>query len=239
MLKIEDLNVHYGAVHAVRNLSLTVEDGEFVAVIGANGAGKTTLLRTISGLKRPTVGAVLFQGKPITSLTPDKVVKLGVAHCPEGRRVWPFMTVKENLMLGAYARKDTAGVREDLERVYDYFPRLRERWRQQAGTLSGGEQQMLAIGRALMARPKLLMLDEPSLGLAPVIVQGVAEIVKRINLDGTAVMLVEQNANMALRYASRAYVLEIGSVVRVGQCTDLIKDESIKAAYLGGGRMAS
>ena len=235
MLEVQHLDVFYGAVHAVRDVSLTVREGEFVAVIGANGAGKTTLLRTISGLKRPAGGLIQFEGVAVTNLSPDRIVRLGIAHCPEGRRVWPFLTVRENLLLGAFCRKDARGIREDLERVWNYFPRLRERQRQLAGTLSGGEQQMLAIGRALMARPRLLMLDEPSLGLAPVVVQGVAEIIKRINEDGTAVLLVEQNANMALRLASRTYVLEIGKVVREGPSADLARDESIKAAYLGGG----
>jgi len=235
MLEVQHLDVFYGAVHAVRDVSLTVREGEFVAVIGANGAGKTTLLRTISGLKRPAGGLIQFEGVAVTNLSPDRIVRLGIAHCPEGRRVWPFLTVRENLLLGAFCRKDARGIREDLERVWNYFPRLRERQRQLAGTLSGGEQQMLAIGRALMARPRLLMLDEPSLGLAPVVVQGVAEIIKRINEDGTAVLLVEQNANMALRLASRTYVLEIGKVVREGPSADLAQDESIKAAYLGGG----
>lgn len=238
MLEVRKLNVHYGAVHAIRDLDLDVAEGEFVALIGANGAGKTTFLRTVSGLKRATSGSIAIQGKAITALPPDRIVRLGVAQCPEGRRVWPFLTVRENLMLGAYARRDGAGVRADLERVWSYFPRLLERKNQMAGTLSGGEQQMLAIGRALMARPKILMLDEPSLGLAPVIVQQVADIVKRINEDGTTVLLVEQNANMALRYARRTYVLEIGAVVREGPSEELLKDERIKAAYLGGGRKA-
>jgi len=238
LLEVRKLNVHYGAVHAIRDLDLDVAEGEFVALIGANGAGKTTFLRTVSGLKRATSGSIAIQGKAITALPPDRIVRLGVAQCPEGRRVWPFLTVRENLMLGAYARRDGAGVRADLERVWSYFPRLLERKNQMAGTLSGGEQQMLAIGRALMARPKILMLDEPSLGLAPVIVQQVADIVKRINEDGTTVLLVEQNANMALRYARRTYVLEIGAVVREGPSEELLKDERIKAAYLGGGRKA-
>jgi len=239
MLKVSKLNVYYGAVHAVRDLDLEVNNGEFVALIGANGAGKTTFLRTVSGLKRATNGTITIEGKTISALPPDRIVKMGVAQCPEGRRVWPFLTVRENLMLGAYARHDARGVRDDLEHVWGYFPRLLERKTQLAGTLSGGEQQMLAIGRALMARPKILMLDEPSLGLAPVVVQQVAEIIKSINLDGTTVLLVEQNANMALRYAKRTYVLEIGRIVREGPSDELTKDESIKAAYLGGGRKAS
>ncbi len=236
MLSVESLNVYYGVVHALKDVSLRVEDGEMVALIGANGAGKTTLLRTVSGWIRPSSGKVTFGGQDITGASCSRVVKQGVAHCPEGRRVWPAMTVQENLILGAFNRSDRSGIKTDLERIYDQFPRLKERQRQLAGTLSGGEQQMLAIGRALMARPKLLLLDEPSLGLAPIIVQGVAGVVKDINQGGTAVLLVEQNAKLALYLAQRAYVLETGNVTLEGPTADLQNNDYVKEAYLGAGR---
>ncbi|HHY94389.1 MAG TPA: ABC transporter ATP-binding protein [Firmicutes bacterium] len=235
MLEVQGLSVYYGGVQALREVSLEVGAGEFVALIGANGAGKTTLLRTVSGLKKAAGGAIKYEGRDICRLSPETIVRLGLSHCPEGRRVWPHLTVRENLLLGAFTRRQAREIKADLERVWRYFPRLYERQRQAAGTLSGGEQQMLAIGRALMARPRLLMLDEPSLGLAPIMVQGVAEIIKRINEDGTTVLLVEQNASMALRLASRTYVLETGRVVREGPSGELSEDEAVRSAYLGGG----
>jgi len=233
VLTVEGLNTFYGAVHALKDVSLEVRNGELVALIGANGAGKTTLLRTISGLVRPTSGRIVFDGRDITHAKPSKVVQLGIAHCPEGRRVWPRMTVQENLLVGAFTRRNAREVRADLERVYAEFPRLGERRRQLAGTLSGGEQQMLAIGRALMAAPKLVLFDEPSLGLAPIVVESMAEILARINKNGTAVFLVEQNASVALHMAQRAYVLETGKVMMEGRAECLRENEYVKAAYLG------
>ncbi len=234
MLELTNLDVFYGGIHAIRAVNLRVNEGEFVALIGANGAGKTTLLRTISGLKRPGRGSLRFNGAELSTLPPEKIVALGISHCPEGRHVWNHMTVRENLMLGAYARRGSRSLPKDLKRIYAIFPKLEERQRQTAGTLSGGEQQMLAVGRALMGAPKLLLLDEPSLGLAPVVVQELARVFSRINLEGTSILLVEQNATMALRLASRTYVLETGSVVKEGTSADLVSDPSIRDAYLGG-----
>jgi len=231
-LQIDRLNVYYGGIHALRDVSMAINRGEFVAVIGANGAGKTTLLKSICGLKRASTGSILFQGQDISRLGPDRRVSLGISLCPEGRRVWPGMTVKENLMLGAY-RRTRKEMWQDLERVWSFFPRLLERQKQFAGTLSGGEQQMLAIGRALMAAPRLLLLDEPSLGLAPVIVKNLAQIMKLINQQGTTILLAEQNASMALALADRVYVLETGVVVKEGLSADLKGDDSIRSAYLG------
>jgi branched-chain amino acid transport system ATP-binding protein len=236
MIEINNLNTHYGGIHALRQVSLSVEPGEFVALIGSNGAGKTTLLRTISGLKRPTSGYIKFQGKDISNLPPQQIVKLGICHCPEGRHVWKHMTVRENLMLGTYMRRNEnrTVLASDLERVFALFPVLKERQKQKAGTLSGGEQQMLAVGRALMGAPKLLLLDEPSLGLAPVIVQELARVFLEINRSGMSILLVEQNARMALRLSNRTYVLETGVIVKEGASEELCNDPDINAAYLGG-----
>lgn len=236
MIEINDLNAHYGGIHALRQVSLSVGSGEFVALIGSNGAGKTTLLRTISGLKRPTNGSIKFQGEDITNLLPQQIVRLGICHCPEGRHVWKHMTVRENLMLGTYMRRNEnrATLASDLERVFALFPVLKERQKQKAGTLSGGEQQMLAVGRALMGAPKLLLLDEPSLGLAPVIVQELARVFLEINRSGMSILLVEQNARMALRLSNRTYVLETGVIVKEGPSEELCNDPDINAAYLGG-----
>ena len=233
MLKVEGLNVYYGAIHALHDVSFEVNEGEIVTLIGANGAGKTTTLHTVSGLVRPKSGKVTFRGKDITHTEAHDILKLGLAHVPEGRRVFAKMTVQENLMMGAYARKDKAGIANDLEMVYTRFPRLRERWRQLAGTLSGGEQQMLATGRALMSRPSLLMMDEPSMGLSPILVGDVFEIIKSINAAGTTVLLVEQNASMALSIANRAYVLETGDIIKSGDAKALLNDDDVRKAYLG------
>ena len=234
MLEIKDLNVHFGVIHALKGISLTVNDGEIVTLIGANGAGKTTTLRTISGLKKPTSGSILLDGKDITHTSPRDRVKMGMSQVPEGRRVFPDMTVLENLELGAYLRRDRAGIAEDLKMVYERFPRLADRKRQAAGTLSGGEQQMLAMGRALMSRPKILFLDEPSMGLAPLLVQEIFDIIQDINKSGTTVLVVEQNASMALQIANRAYVMETGSIVLSGTGEELSHSDDIKKAYLGG-----
>ena len=234
MLEIKDLNVHFGVIHALKGISLTVNDGEIVTLIGANGAGKTTTLRTISGLKKPTSGSILLDGKDITHTSPRDRVKMGMSQVPEGRRVFPDMTVLENLELGAYLRRDRAGIAEDLKMVYERFPRLADRKRQAAGTLSGGEQPMLAMGRALMSRPKILFLDEPSMGLAPLLVQEIFDIIQDINKSGTTVLLVEQNASMALQIANRAYVMETGSIVLSGTGEELSHSDDIKKAYLGG-----
>lgn len=234
MLEIKDLNVHFGVIHALKGISLSVQDGEIVTLIGANGAGKTTTLRTISGLKKPTSGTILLDGKDITHTTPRDRVKMGMSQVPEGRRVFPEMTVLENLELGAYLRRDRAEIAKDLKMVYERFPRLADRKRQAAGTLSGGEQQMLAMGRALMSRPKILFLDEPSMGLAPLLVQEIFDIIKDINQSGTTILLVEQNASMALQIANRAYVMETGSIVLSGTGEELSNSDDIKKAYLGG-----
>ena len=234
MLEIQDLHVHFGVIHALKGISLTVNDGEIVTLIGANGAGKTTTLRTISGLKKPTSGKILLDGKDISHTTPRERVKLGMSQVPEGRRVFADMTVLENLELGAYLRRDRVGIKQDLEMVYDRFPRLADRRKQAAGTLSGGEQQMLAMGRALMSRPKILFLDEPSMGLAPLLVQEIFDIIKSINQTGTTILLVEQNASMALQIANRAYVMETGSIVLSGTGEELSQSDDIKKAYLGG-----
>ena len=234
MLEIKDLNVHFGVIHALKGISLTVNDGEIVTLIGANGAGKTTTLRTVSGLKKPTSGSILLDGKDITHTSPQDRVKMGMSQVPEGRRVFPVMTVLENLELGAYLRKDRAGIAQDLKMVYERFPRLADRKRQAAGTLSGGEQQMLAMGRALMSRPKILFLDEPSMGLAPLLVQEIFDIIQDINKSGTTILLVEQNASMALQIANRAYVMETGSIVLSGTGEELSHSDDIKKAYLGG-----
>jgi branched-chain amino acid transport system ATP-binding protein len=234
MLEIKNLDVHYGVIHSIKNVSLEVKQGEIVTLIGANGAGKTTILRTISGLKKPTGGTVTFEGTDITNLSAQDRVRLGISHVPEGRRVFYSMTVLENLQLGAYLRRDKAGINRDLELVYRHFPILADRKRQLAGTLSGGEQQMLAMGRALMSNPKMLFLDEPSMGLAPLFVQEIFDIIKSINASGTTIFLVEQNARLALQMADRAYVLETGSVVISGTGHELMQSDEIKKAYLGG-----
>ncbi|KON85898.1 amino acid ABC transporter ATPase [Sporosarcina globispora] len=234
MLKINDINVYYGNIHALKGVSLDINEGEIVTLIGANGAGKSTLLKTISGLLKPKNGDILFQGQPISGKLAQTIVKQGLSHVPEGRRVFSNMSVEENLELGAYLRKDKQGIREDFEKVYQLFPRLYERRKQLSGTLSGGEQQMLAMGRALMARPKLLLLDEPSMGLAPLLVKIIFKIIEEINQSGTTILLVEQNANMALSIAHRAYVIETGNIVLSGSSEELNQSEQIKIAYLGG-----
>lgn len=234
MLKVKDIDVYYGAIHALKSLSIEVEQGSIVTLIGANGAGKTTTLRTISGLLRPKNGSILYKDKDITKIPPEKIVSLGISQVPEGRRVFSTMTVMENLEMGAYLRKDKKGIQEDLENVFTRFPRLKERRKQLAGTLSGGEQQMLAIGRALMSRPELLLMDEPSMGLAPLLVKEIFEIIKDINEKGTTILLVEQNAHMALSIAHKAYVIETGQIVLEGNARDLMNSEQVKKAYLGG-----
>ena len=234
MLEIKDLQVHFGGIHAIKGVSLRVEQGEIVTLIGANGAGKTTTLRTVSGLKKPTQGTITVEGRDITSTSAQSRVKLGLGHVPEGRRVFPTMTVLENLELGAYLRRDRAAIAEDLRGIFDRFPVLADRRKQNAGTLSGGEQQMLAMGRALMGRPRILLLDEPSMGLAPLLVQEIFDIVRSINEMGTTILLVEKNANMALQVADRAYVMETGTIVLEGPASELLKTEDIKRAYLGG-----
>jgi branched-chain amino acid transport system ATP-binding protein len=234
MLKIEDLHVYYGGIHALKGVSLEVADGQIVTLIGANGAGKSSTLRSISGLVKNKKGKILFEGRNILGNTPESLVGAGIAMCPEGRRILPHLTVMENLMLGAYIRNDRDGIQRDLDWVFELFPRLKERTWQKGGTLSGGEQQMLALGRALMSRPKLLMLDEPSLGLAPLLVKEVFEIIKTINSEGKTVLLVEQNAFAALKIAHYAYVLEVGEIVLEGEGATLIEDPKVKEAYLGG-----
>lgn len=233
MLKVDNINVYYGAIHALQGVSLTVEEGEIVTLIGANGAGKSTLMKTLSGLLKPKSGSIEFLGKPIAGLPAPTIVQQGLIQCPEGRRVFANMTVEENLELGAYLRKDTAEIKKDMSGVFERFPILLERRKQQSGTLSGGEQQMLAIGRALMARPKLLLLDEPSMGLAPLLIAEIFRTVEEINKQGTTVLLVEQNANQALKIAHRAYVLETGKVVLSGPAAELAQSDEIKMAYLG------
>ncbi len=234
MLKVTDLSVSYGAIKALNSVSLEVQKGEIVTMIGANGAGKSTTIRTISGLVKPQSGTIELDGKPIHTLPPHQIVHLGISQSPEGRRVFSTMTVHENLQLGAYTRRGSrSSVLEDMDRVFSLFPRLKERERQVAGTLSGGEQQMLAMGRALMARPTLLMLDEPSLGLAPFLVQTIFKIIQEINEQGTTVLLVEQNAHQALRVAHRGYVLETGQVTMSDNAANLMTDDGVRRAYLG------
>jgi branched-chain amino acid transport system ATP-binding protein len=234
MLKIEKIDVFYGAIHALKGISVEVKEGEIVTLIGANGAGKSTILRTISGLLKPKAGQVTFEGKNIAGVAAQDIVKLGISQVPEGRRVFANMSVLENLELGAYIRNDKKGIQEDMEKVFLRFPRLSERRSQLAGTLSGGEQQMLAMGRALMSRPRLLLLDEPSMGLAPLLVREIFSIIKEINASGTTVLLVEQNAHMALSIANRAYVLETGRITLSGDAKELAASEEIRKAYLGG-----
>lgn len=233
MLKVDNIQVYYGAIHAIKGISFTVEEGKIVTLIGANGAGKTTTMHTVSGLIKAQTGTVTFSGVDITQTRAHTIVEMGMAHVPEGRRVFSKMTVSENLEMGAYSRKDKHGLEEDLEMVYARFPRLKERRKQLAGTMSGGEQQMLAIARALMSRPKLVLLDEPSMGLAPILVDEVFNIIKDINKNGTTILLVEQNAHKALSIADYAYVLETGNVVLSGNAQDVLHDEAVKKAYLG------
>jgi branched-chain amino acid transport system ATP-binding protein len=233
ILKLDNIHTYYGTIHALKGISLDVREGEIVTLIGANGAGKSTTLRSINGLNHPREGTIEFQGKDITNEAPHEIVKMGISQSPEGRRVFSRMSVLENLEMGAYQRDDKPGIREDLERVYDLFPRLKERRTQKAGTLSGGEQQMLAIGRALMARPKLLLLDEPSMGLAPIFVDKIFEIIMEINSQGTPILLVEQNALMALDAASRGYVLETGQVALADDAKALRQNEQVRKTYLG------
>ena len=234
MLKIDNIDVYYGAIHALKGISLEVNEGEIVTLIGANGAGKSTTLRTISGLLKPKAGSFTFLGQSIVGVRAHEIVKKGISQVPEGRRVFAEMTVMENLDLGAFVRKDKAGIQQDLKHVFELFPRLEERKNQSAGTLSGGEQQMLAMGRALMSRPKLLLLDEPSMGLAPLLIKEIFNIIVDINKSGTTVLLVEQNANMALSIANRAYVLETGRITLSGKAQDLAASEDVRKAYLGG-----
>ncbi len=234
LLGVKDLDVHYGHIHALKGISLEVRAGEIVTLIGANGAGKSTTLRTISGLLRPTAGSIRYLGEDLTRLAPETIVWRGISHSPEGRKIFANLTVQENLDLGAYIRRDRDGVRAELERVFDLFPRLRERRRQAGGTLSGGEQQMLAIGRALMSRPRLLLLDEPSLGLAPLLVEQIFRCIKEINAQGTTILLVEQNANMALKVAHRGYVLETGRITLEDAAARLAANPDVRKAYLGG-----
>lgn len=234
MLRLNNVHVYYGAIHALKGISFEVNKGEIVTLIGSNGAGKSTCLKTISGLLRPKEGVMTFKDDDLTSVTAPQIVSKGISHVPEGRRIFANMTVSENLDLGAYLRKDKEGINEDKTKVFSLFPRLSERKRQLAGTLSGGEQQMLAMGRALMSRPDLLLLDEPSMGLAPILVKQIFEIIQGINAEGTTILLVEQNARMALSIANRAYVLETGKIVLAGDAHTLMESEEIKKAYLGG-----
>jgi branched-chain amino acid transport system ATP-binding protein len=234
MLELEGIHVYYGAIHALKGVSLKINEGETITLIGANGAGKTTTLKAISGLQKPKSGKIKYNGQDIGKLSAPDIVKLGISHVPEGRRVFANMSVMENLEMGAFTRKDKPEIAKDYEHVFSLFPRLLERKSQFAGTLSGGEQQMLAIGRALMSRPKLLILDEPSMGLAPLVVKEIFSIIKSINKNGTTVLLVEQNANMALQCADRAYIIKNGEIDIEGKAEDLLNDEKVKNAYLGG-----
>jgi branched-chain amino acid transport system ATP-binding protein len=234
ILKVENLTVHYGAIRALRGISFDVAEGEIITLIGSNGAGKTTTLHSISNIIKKTAGSVVFDDMDITNWRPDRIVASALVQVPEGRRVFANLTVRENLEMGAYTRKDRAGIKEDEEKVFAIFPRLNERIRQVAGTLSGGEQQMLAMGRALMAKPRLLLLDEPSMGLAPILVDEIFAVIRRINESGTTVLLVEQNAYKALGIAARAYILETGEIVKTGPAAELLNDDAVKTAYLGG-----
>ena len=233
MLEVKDLEVYYGMIQAIKGVSFEVNQGEIIALIGANGAGKTTILHTVTGLLAPKKGSVLFEGKDITKIPAHKIVSLGMAHVPEGRRVFADLSVYENLKMGAYTRKDKEEIEKSLDRVYERFPRLKERKNQLAGTLSGGEQQMLAMGRALMSQPKIILMDEPSMGLSPILVNEIFDIIQEVSKSGTTVLLVEQNAKKALSIADRAYVLETGKIVLDGKAEVLLNDDSIKKAYLG------
>ncbi len=234
MLKVENLKVRYGMIEAIKGISFEVKDGEIVTLIGANGAGKTTTMHAISGLLKPAAGSITLDGHDLVKMPPHKIVSLGLAQVPEGRRVFAQQTVEENLVLGAYTRKDKGAIAEDQEKVFELFPRLKERRTQLAGTLSGGEQQMLAMGRALMAKPKIILMDEPSMGLSPLLVKEIFHIIQDINKQGTTVLLVEQNARMALAIADRAYVLETGKITLEGTGAELAEDERVRKAYLGG-----
>lgn len=233
MLEVKDLEVYYGVIQAIKGVSFQVNQGEVIALIGANGAGKTTILHTITGLLSPKKGSVMFEGKEITKVPAHKIVSMGMAHVPEGRRVFAELSVYENLKMGAYTRKDKKEIEESLANVYKRFPRLEERKNQMAGTLSGGEQQMLAMGRALMSKPKIILMDEPSMGLSPIMVNEIFDIIRAVSESGTTVLLVEQNAKKALGIADRAYVLETGNIVLEGKAEDLLENDSIKKAYLG------
>ena len=233
MLEVRDLQVYYGMIHAIKGISFDVNQGEVIALIGANGAGKTTTLHTITGLLAPKSGSVLFEGKDITKVPAHKIVSMGMAHVPEGRRVFAELSVYENLKMGAYTRKDKKEIEESLANVYKRFPRLEERKNQMAGTLSGGEQQMLAMGRALMSKPKIILMDEPSMGLSPIFVNEIFDIIRAVSESGTTVLLVEQNAKKALYISDRAYVLETGTITMSGKAKDLLEDEAVKKAYLG------
>ena len=234
MLKVKDLNVHYGKIHAIKGISFEVNEGEIVTLIGANGAGKTTILQTISGLLKPSEGMISFEGENLNKVPAHQIPVMGIAHVPEGRRIFADMTVYENLQMGAYIRNDKVQIQEDMEKIFLNFPRLKERIKQIAGTLSGGEQQMLAMGRALMTRPKLILLDEPSMGLAPLLVDEIFNMIQTVNDAGTTVLLVEQNANKALHIANRAYVLETGYIKLSGNARDLLVNPEVQQAYLGG-----
>ena len=234
MLKIENLHIKYGAIHAVKGIDIEVNEGEIVTLIGASGAGKTSILKALSGLVKPSEGTITYDGKVLNKKSAQDIMKAGISHVPEGRRIFADMTVLENLELGAYQRKDKEGIKKDLEAIYERFPILKDRSKQAAGTLSGGEQQMLAMGRALMANPKILLLDEPSMGLAPILVKEIFSIIKDINAKGTTILLVEQNARMALSVATRAYVMETGKIVMSGTGQELADSEEIQKAYLGG-----
>ncbi|MBZ0287838.1 MAG: ABC transporter ATP-binding protein [Anaerolineae bacterium] len=233
LLQLENIHSYYGNIHALHGISLYVNQGEVVTLIGANGAGKSTTIRTISGIMHPREGTVIFEGQPIHGIPAHELVGRGIAQSPEGRRIFPRLSVQDNLLMGAYLRKDKKEIEADMERVFSLFPRLKERRRQLGGTLSGGEQQMLAIGRAMMARPRLLLLDEPSMGLAPVLVEGIFDIIRQINAQGTTILLVEQNALMALEVAQRGYVLQSGSVVLTDEASALLKNEMVRKVYLG------
>jgi branched-chain amino acid transport system ATP-binding protein len=234
MLSIDALTVHYGAIQALRGVSIEVGKGEIVTLIGSNGAGKTTTLHAVSNIIRKTSGRVVFDGRDIGALPPHRIVAMGLVQVPEGRRIFANLSIRDNLEMGAYVRKDRQGIRRDMEMVYDFFPRLRERRNQIAGTLSGGEQQMLAMGRSLMTRPRLLLMDEPSMGLAPILVDEIFSVIRQINKNGTTILLVEQNAYKALGVAARAYILETGKVVKTGAAEELLTDNAVKEAYLGG-----
>ena len=233
MLEVNDIKVYYGMIQAIKGVSFHVDEGEVIALIGANGAGKTTILHTVSGLLTPKEGTITFEGQDLVKIPGHKIVSMGMAHVPEGRRVFAQLSVLQNLMMGAYTRKDKEEITQTLETVFDRFPRLKERQNQMAGTLSGGEQQMLAVARALMSHPKLMMMDEPSLGLAPLIVQDIFNIIKEINKQGVTILLIEQNASMALSIADRGYVLETGKIIMEGKGKELLVDPRVKAAYLG------
>ena len=233
MLEVQNLNVHYGSIHAIKDISLEVNEGEIVSLIGANGAGKTTTLHTITGIKKATSGSIKLYDQDLTAIEPHKIITLGMAHVPEGRHIFAEMTVEENLEMGAFWLKGKTNVSQEIEKVYERFPRLKERYRQPAGTLSGGEQQMLAIGRAIMSKPKIMLMDEPSMGLSPLLVREIFNIIQELNRSGMTILLVEQNAKMALSIAHRAYVLETGEIVMKGKAADMLQDDNVRKAYLG------